>query len=511
MSKTEIAGAGTNGGRAADPVGYKMFIDNAWVDAVSGATRSSVDPFRGETWALMPDAGAEDVDRAVAAARRAFDEGPWPRLAGRERGRILRRLGDLVGREADRLAAIETRDNGKLLREMGGQLRMIPNWFEYFAGWADKLEGGVLPTEKNDYLVYTRREPVGVVAAITAWNSPLLLAAYKCAPALAAGCTVVLKPAEQTSVSSLELAKLFEEADFPEGVFNVITGDGPHTGAALTAHPGVNKIAFTGSSATGSEILRNSAANITRTTLELGGKSPNIVCADANLEAATNGVVAGVFAATGQTCVAGSRVLVHEDVFDDFVGRFAAAAKRIRLGDPLDAATEMGPVAFPEQLGKVTGFIDGAVQQGAEVIAGGGSPDEGELAGGLFVEPTVLGGVQPDWPIAQEEIFGPVAAVIPFKTEDEVVAIANDVRFGLAAGVWTTNLARAHRMAAAIRSGTVWINSYRMVSPGVPCGGLKLSGLGRENGREAIMDYTETKAVWVNLDDGPGRDPFMVG
>jgi aldehyde dehydrogenase (NAD+) len=508
---SDVAAAPAADRAAADPVAYRMFIDNQWVEAASGATRASIDPFRGEAWAEIPDAGAEDVDRAVAAARRAFDEGPWPRLPGRERARALRRLAGLIGREAGRLAEIETRDNGKLLREMGGQLGMIPDWFEYFAGWADKLEGDVLPTEKTDYLVYTRREPIGVVAAITAWNSPLLLAAYKCAPALAAGCTVVLKPAEQTSVSSLELARVVEEAELPAGVFNVITGDGPNTGGALTAHPGVNKIAFTGSTATGAEILRNSAANITRTTLELGGKSPNIVFDDADLEAAANGVVAGVFAATGQTCVAGSRVLVHEDVFDEFVGRFAGRAETIKLGNPLDPATEMGPVAFAEQLGKITGFIDEAVESGAEVIAGGGRPDEGELADGLFVRPTVLGGVEPDWRIAQEEIFGPVASVIPFRSEAEVVEIANDVRFGLAAGVWTTNLARAHRMAAAIRAGTVWINSYRMVSPGVPCGGLKVSGLGRENGREAIIDYTETKAVWVNLSDGPGRDPFTVG
>ena len=492
-------------------VSYKMFIDNEWVDAASGATRMSIDPFRGVPWAELPDAAEEDVDRAVRAARRAFDEGPWPKMPGRERARYLRTLAALIAREGERLAAIETRDNGKLVREMAGQMKLVPEWFEYFAGWADKLHGDVIPTEKTDFLVYTRREPVGVVAAITAWNSPLLLAAYKCAPALAAGCTVVLKPAEQTSASTLELARLVEEAGFPAGVVNVVTGDGPGTGAALTRHPGVNKIGFTGSTETGAEIIRNSAANITRTTLELGGKSPNIVFDDADLAAATNGVVAGVFAATGQTCVAGSRVLVHERVYDEFVEGFRAAADRIRLGNPLDPTTEMGPVAFASQLEKITGYIDGARERGATVLAGGGPPDDPTLTGGLFLRPTVLAGVQPDWPISQEEIFGPVASVMPFRDEEEVVRIANDVRFGLAAGVWTTSVARAHRVAAAIRAGTVWVNSYRLVSPGVPCGGMKVSGLGRENGEQAILEYTETKAVWVNLAEGATRDPFTIG
>ncbi len=350
---------------------YRLFIDGAWVDAASGSTFTTVDPFSGEAWAEVPDGGAEDVDRAVRAAEGAFN-GPWGALTGKERARLMRRLAGLLARDAEALAAVETRDNGKLLREMVAQCRMLPDYYEYFAGAADKIEGEVIPTDKPNFLVYTRHEPVGVVAGIVAWNSPLLLMTWKLAAALAAGCTFVCKPSEQTPVSALEFARRVEEAGFPPGVFNVVTGFGPSTGQALTAHPGVGKVAFTGSTRTGIAIAKSAAENLTRVSLELGGKSPNIVFEDADLDAARNGVIAGIFAATGQTCIAGSRLLVHESVHDALVDRLVARAATIVLGDPTAPETEMGPIAYREQLDRVTGFVERAIAEGATVAFGGG-------------------------------------------------------------------------------------------------------------------------------------------
>ena len=485
---------------------YQHVIDGRRVEAAAGQRYDSVDPYLGAPWASAADGDAADVDLAVAAARRALG-GPWGQLTGFGRAALMRRLGDLIARDADRLAEIETRDTGKLLREMRGQLGTIPQWFSYFSGLADKLEGTTIPGDKPNFLVYTRREPAGVVGAIVPWNSPLLLLCWKLAPALAAGCTMVAKPSDYSPASAVELAALMDEAGFPPGVFNVVTGFGPAVGKALAAHPDVDKIAFTGSTAVGAQVAAAAAQNITGVLLELGGKSAHLVFDDADLDAACNGVLAGVFAATGQTCMAGSRLLVSRTVHDALVDKIAERARSIRLGDPKAADTEMGPVATEPQYRKVLSFLEGAAGEGATVTAGG-QPDD--ALGGFFVQPTVLTGVKPTMTVACEEVFGPVLSVIPFDTEEEAIALANDSRYGLAGAVWTKDIHRGHRVAHAMRTGTVWINAYRVVGPDVPFGGYGLSGLGRENGIEAVHEYTVTKAIWVELTGGT-RDPFTLG
>jgi aldehyde dehydrogenase (NAD+) len=485
---------------------YQLIIDGAHAEAASGQRYESVDPFLGAAWATAADGDGRDVDLAVAAARQAL-AGPWGQLTGFGRAALLRRLADIIARDADQLAEVETRDTGKLLREMRGQLQVIPQWFLYFAGLADKLEGTTIPTDKPNFLVYTRREPAGVVAAIVPWNSPLLLLCWKLAPALAAGCTVVAKPSDYSPASAVELAGRMAEAGFPPGVFNVVTGFGPAVGKALAAHPGIDKVAFTGSTAVGAEVARAAAGNITGVLLELGGKSAHVVFSDADLDAACNGVLAGVFAATGQTCMAGSRLLVHRSVHDALVARITRRAAAIRLGDPRAADTEMGPLATEPQYRKVLSFLSSAAAEGATVAAGGHAA---RALGGYFVEPTVLTGVTPGMSVAGEEIFGPVLAVLPFDTEEQAVALANDTRYGLAGAVWTKDVHRAHRVAHALRAGTVWVNAYRVVAPDVPFGGYGMSGLGRENGIDAVREYTQTKAIWVELDGGT-RDPFTLG
>ncbi len=486
---------------------FRMTIGGRSVDALSGRTFESLDPYTGRPWALLPDAGPQDVDDAVAAARAAF-EGEWGATSGAGRAAAMHRLADLVGEHAQRLARIEVADSGKLLREMQGQLDGLGGWYRYYAGLADKLEGRSVPTANPDYLVYTTREPVGVVAAITPWNSPLLLLAWKLAPALAAGCTMVLKPSEHSPASSLAFAELFEAAGFPAGVLNVVTGSSPGLGAALASHPGVDKVAFTGSTSTGRAVAVAAAGNLNRVTLELGGKSPQVVFPDADLDAAANGLVAGIFAATGQTCMAGSRLVAHTSVHDELVERVAARADQIRLGDPTDPQTQMGPVANRPQYDKVLRHLRSAVEDDGAAVACGGGPHPD--LGGLFVRPTVLTGVGPQSSVVREEIFGPVLSAYAFTDEDEAVALANDTPFGLAAAVWTKDVHRAHRVARRIRAGTVWVNAYRVVAPGVPFGGFGDSGIGRENGVAAVDEYLENKSVWVEL-TGRTRDPFVLG
>lgn len=486
---------------------YRLFIGGQWQDAHDGSTFPSTNPYSGDTWAELADARSEDVDRAVGAARSALEDGPWASFTGSQRARLLRDLALLLRRDAEELGRVESTDNGKLLREMLGQTRYLPDWYDYFAGVADKIHGEAIPTDRPNFMLYTRREPIGVVAAITPWNSPLLLMTWKVAAALAAGCTVVAKPSEYASASMAEFAERVEEAGFPPGVFNVVTGFGPATGAALVSHPGVDKVAFTGSTATGIAIAKAAMDNLTRVSLELGGKSPNIVFDDADLEAAANGVIAGIFAASGQTCIAGSRLLVDRRVEKELVERVVARAATIKLGDPMDIATEMGPIATKEQLEKVEGYVALARDDGASVRYGGRRSPE---FGGLFFEPTILTDVTNDMRVAREEIFGPVLAVIVFDDEDEAVALANDSPFGLAAGVWTQNVHLAHRVAHRLRAGTVWINAYRAVSFNAPFGGFGYSGWGRENGLEALSEFTETKTIWVEL-SGQTRDPFVLG
>ncbi|MGH9023707.1 MAG: aldehyde dehydrogenase [Acidimicrobiia bacterium] len=496
--------------RAGELRRYQMLIGGEWVDSKSGATFESVNPYTGEVWATIPFGQAEDVHAAVAAARYAFDEGPWGKMTGTERGRLLRRFAEVLAEHGPDLARIETTDNGKLLREMGGQLSGLPEFYYYFSGAADKIFGETIPSEKPNFFVFTKREPLGVVGAVLPWNSPLFLLTFKLAPALAAGCTFVAKPAEQTSASTLEFAKLFELAGFPPGVFNVVTGDGPTTGRSLVRDPGVNKVAFTGSTETGISVMKDAADHLARVTLELGGKSPNIVFADSEPEVATNGVISGIFAACGQTCIAGSRTFIQRDLHDELVERLADRASTIKLGDPLEADTEMGPVAFKDQLDKIKSYVDIGEEEGAHLYYGGRTPDDPSLQKGYFIQPTIFTQVDNKMRLAQEEIFGPVLSVIPFDTEEEVIRLANDTRFGLASGVWTTDVRRAHRVANAIKSGTVWVNCYRTINYSAPFGGYGMSGMGRENGMESLKEYTQVKTVFIEL-SGQTRDPFRMG
>lgn len=472
---------------------YQLYIGGKLTDPVTGDWFASDNPYTQEDWALIPRGGEGDIAAAVEAADNAFNGPDWSGLTAAMRGAMLYKLADCIAEKGEYLAEIETRDNGKLYSEMKAQLAYIPHIFRYYAGLADKVTGDVVPLDRPDGFAYTRKEPLGVIAAITPWNSPLLLATFKLAPALAAGNTVVLKPSEHASASTLEFAKVFSEAGFPDGVLNVVTGFGHEIGSALVGHSKVEKVAFTGGETGGCAVAQAAGAKAKGVLLELGGKSPNIVFEDANLENAINGVIAGIFAASGQTCIAGSRLLVQQSIYEKFLEKLIAKASTARMGDPMKSDTQVGPVTTAAQFKKILECIEMAKDEGALCSLGG-------AAGvGRFVQPTIFTDVTPDMRIAQEEVFGPVLAVIPFKDEEEAINIANGTEYGLAAGAWTENLSRALRIEKRLKAGTVWINTYRAFSVQLPFGGYKRSGLGRENGRAAIEEFMETKSVWINL------------
>lgn len=489
---------------------YGHFIDGRYVEPKSQQWIDTVDPFSGDVWAQIPRGDKADVDAAVSAAYEAMTSGPWSNFSPSQRGAVLRRLADLITQHRDRLAPIEVRDNGKLMAEVLGQLSGLSSYWHYYAGLADKIQGETIPIDKPDMVAYTLREPVGVVAALTAWNSPLGFVAQKCAPALAAGCSVVIKPSEFASVSTLEFAALTQEAGLPDGVLNVVCGFGHEAGAALVEHPNVAMVSFTGSDETGKRIYAAAANQLKRVQLELGGKSPNIVFEDADLDLAAAGVVSGIFGAAGQMCTAGSRLLVQASIRDVFTEKLLALARTIRLGDPSLLETNVGPIATAPQFQKVIKYIEIAKQDGARCILGGQPAQGSHLGASQFVEPTIFADVTSEMRIAKEEVFGPILAVLSFDTEDEAITIANDVAFGLVAGIWTNNLPRALRLPKRLKVGTVWVNTYRTYSVMVPLGGTKASGIGRENGIEAIYEYLETKSVFISTSDQVPANAFVM-
>jgi aldehyde dehydrogenase (NAD+)/betaine-aldehyde dehydrogenase len=485
---------------------FQQYIDGAFEDAAE--TFDSVDPSTGRDWARMPAASAADVDRAVRAAHRAFTDSAWSAMHPGQRGKLLYRLADLLAQQADSIAALETADTGKIRRETRAQILYVAEYYRYYAGMADKLEGAHLSVDKADMEAYTRREPIGVVAAIVPWNSQLFLSAVKLGPALAAGCTVVLKASEEGPAPLLAFARVVHEAGFPPGVVNVITGFGDACGRTLTSHPLVSRVAFTGGPGTARHIVRNTAENLAATSLELGGKSPVLVFDDVDLDSTANAIVSGIFAATGQSCVAGSRLLVQRGIHRALLDKLAEKARRIRIGNPQDLDTEMGPLATSRQRDHIERVVQASIDAGARLVTGGAVP--ADRREGWYYTPTILDCDHADLPCVQEELFGPVLSVMAFDTEAQAVALANDTVYGLASGVFTRNLARAHRLIKALRAGVVWVNTYRVVSPLVPFGGYGQSGYGREAGAEAMLDYTRTKSVWINTSDAPMPDPFVM-
>ena len=478
------------------PAATKLLINNRWVPSESGKTFATVNPSTGEEICQVAEADAADVDKAVQAARRAFDQGPWKKMRASERGRLLHRLADLIEQNAEQLARLETLDNGKPLSiAKAVDVTKTIACYRYFAGWADKVHGKTIPID-GDFFCYTRHEPIGVIGQIIPWNYPLLMQAWKLAPALATGNTIVMKPAEQTPLSALRLGELIVEAGFPEGVVNLLPGFGSTAGAAIARHMDVDKVAFTGSTEVGRLIMEAAAkSNLKRISLELGGKSPNIIFADTDLDDAVEGAHLGLFVNQGQSCCAGSRVFVEETIYYEFVEKSIARARKRRVGDPLDPRTDQGPQVSASQFDRIMGYIESGKREGATLACGG------ERVGdrGYFIQPTVFSDVQDEMKIAREEIFGPVMSIIPFKDVDEVIARANRTTYGLAAGVWTRDIKKAHAVANSMRAGTVWVNCYHVLDTRAPFGGYKQSGMGRELGEYGLQQYTEVKTVTLKL------------
>jgi acyl-CoA reductase-like NAD-dependent aldehyde dehydrogenase len=476
-----------------------MLIGGQWVQAASGKTFATYNPATGSVLAQVAEGDAEDIGRAVASARKAFESGPWPKLTPSQRGQLLWRVAELIEQHADELALLETLDNGKPIKyARGADVLLTADHFRYFAGWATKIEGETIPVSIPNMLAYTLREPVGVVGQIIPWNFPLQMAAWKLAPALAAGNTVVLKPAEQTPLTALRLGQLISEAGFPDGVVNIVPGFGPTAGAALAEHPDVDKIAFTGSTEVGRTIVRASAGNLKKVTLELGGKSPNIIFPDADMKYAIRGALTAIYFNSGQICTAGSRLFVQQSVYDEVVSGLAESAQQMRVGAGIDPATEMGPVVSQEQLERVTGYIATGQREGA-TLATGGERLGGDLAAGYFLRPTVFARVRDEMTIAREEIFGPVVVALPFDSLEEVAARANQSIYGLAAGIWTSDLKKAHKLVSLLKSGVIWVNTYNQFDAAAPFGGYKQSGYGREMGHAVLDAYTQVKTAWISL------------
>jgi aldehyde dehydrogenase (NAD+) len=476
----------------------QLFIDGDWTPAASGKTFQSENPSTGEVLAELAEGDHADVDRAVAAARRAFDDGPWSRFTPMQRQRVMLKLADLIDENIAEFGLLDSMEMGAPVG-LGDFGSPPSDTMRYYAGWPTKLHGETVGNSISESMfTYTLKQPVGVVAAIVPWNGPLISAMWKMGPALAAGCTMILKPAEEAGLSPLLLGELAMEAGFPPGVFNVVTGFGETAGAALSAHPDVDKIGFTGSTVTGQAIMRAAVGNLKKLTLELGGKSPDIIFADADLDAAVVGAGMGVFGNTGQMCIAGSRIYVERPIYQEFIDRLAEFAGSLRVGHSLDPQTQIGPVVSRGQLERVTGYLEIGRQEGATAVAGGARLTEGDLAKGFFVPPTVFVDAHDDMRITTEEIFGPVAAVMPFDTLEEVVARANRTQFGLGGGVWTRDIGKAHKVAKAVRAGTIWVNTYGVVDPAIPFGGMKMSGWGKDLGMQSVEDYLTVKAVWIN-------------